>query len=127
MCIRDRSNSWAVSSNFGDAKVINDGSVGTCLVTPNTNDSAYIVVDMGKRCLFNQVIIDHGSNELGCARRVAVYTSLDGREYTQQYVASGTRRVTYLNLITPVLARFIRVQVVQHGDRPWSISEIYIR
>lgn len=121
------SNSWVVSCNFGNAKVLNDSGVGSCLVTPNTTDQAFVVVDMGKRCLFNQVILDHGTNEFGCARRVAVYTSLDGREYTQQYIGPGTRRLTYLNLITPVLARYVRVQVVQHGDRPWSLAEIYIR
>ena len=121
------SNSWVVSSNFGNAKILTDGSVGACLTSPNTTEQAYVMVDMGKRCLFNQIILDHGPNEFGCARRVAVYTSLDGREFTRQYVAPGTRRLTYLNLIIPVLARYVRVQVEQHGDRPWSIAEIYIR
>ena len=72
------------------------------------------------------VIIEHGADELAFAPRVAVQTSLDGAVFTQRYVGVGSRRVTILYLGGPVLARYVRLQALASGQRPWAVAEIYL-
>jgi len=120
---------WKVlSSTLTDPQKAIDGDVQTVAVSGGTYENAQITIDLGKRCVFNQVVIDHGPNEYGCARRVAIFTSRDGKDFSQkQYEGPGTRRVTYAILVNPALSRYVRIQVVRQGDYPWSVAELYVR
>jgi hypothetical protein len=125
--ITHASNWKIVGSTLSDSRNAIDGDLLSAATSTHPHTGAQLTIDLGKPCLFNQVIIDHGPNEYGFARKVTVLTSRDGREFTPQYVAPGTRRATYASLVTCVLARYVRLQVVQQGDEPWSVAEVYFR
>ncbi len=118
---------WHVTGELdGVAKAVDD-NVSTAAVSKSYYLNHGLTLDLGKPCLFNMVVLDHGSNENGYCRRVGLWTSMDGRNFSYVYAAPGTRRVTTINWVTPVLARYIRIQAIMPGDRPWSIAEIYVR
>jgi hypothetical protein len=112
---------------YGDlrepAKAI-DGDISTAAVSGMPYANSYIEVDLGKACLFNRIIIDHGPDEQGVAARIAVFTSQTGQSYTSQGEFTGQRRVTNILLLTPVIARYVRLQAVVAGPRAWSVAEI---
>ena len=120
--------SWAIT---GDHMNNVQWAIDDVLVTAATSDAYYtsaaVTVDLGKPCVFNMVVLDHGIERDGYARRTAVYISMDGKNYQYQYAVPGTRRVTILNWVTPVMARYVRVQAIAPGDRPWSIAELYVQ
>lgn len=118
---------WQASGDLRDVQKAIDGSLATAAVSPSTYHNAQITIDLGKSCVFNFVAIDHGADELGFCRRVAVLVSQDGKNFAQVEAVPGTRRVTVINLVSPVLARYVRLVAVVPGDRPWSIAEIYIQ
>jgi hypothetical protein len=104
-----------------------DQNVATAAVSSAPDGKGTITIDLSKPCLFNMVVIEHGGNEMGFARRVAVLTSLDGEIFTQRYAGLGTRRVTVLYLGAPVLARFVRLRALVAGDQAWSVAEVYLQ
>jgi hypothetical protein len=115
---------------FGDLPAIRriiDGSRATAAATGRHYDNASFTIDLGKPCLFNMVGIEHGPDEFGFCRRVALWTSLDGESYTKVHEAPGTRKVTFLVTVTPVLARYLRLQAAIPGERPWSVAEVLLR
>jgi hypothetical protein len=115
---------WRAVGNLRDpAKAIDDDS-GTAAISTSSYANAFIDVDLGKACLFNRIIIDHGPDEYGFPTRMAVYTSLDGQSFSPLTQVAGKRKVTNVLLISPVLARYVRLQVVSPGPRPWSVAEI---
>ena len=118
---------WRAYGDFRNGQYAVDGNVHSSAITGPSYDNAKLTIDLGRRCLFNMIIIDQGpDDELGFCRRVAVQISNDGVTFGQIYVASGTRRITYCPLITPTMARFIRLVAIVPGDKPWSIAEIYM-
>ena len=120
--------SWTVSGNLNDLKAAIDGNVNTAAhSTQYQYEGSEITLDLKGMCLFQTIIIDHGKESEGYARLVAVKTSADGREFKDRYTGVGSQRVTLLLLPEPVLARYIRLQVVRAGYRPWAVGEIYIQ
>lgn len=117
---------WKITGDLKDLHKAHDNSVSTAAVSPQTYANAAFTIDLGRSCLFNMVVIDHGANEYGYARRTAVMVSSDGKVFTPQYAAPGTRRVTVLSWLTPVMARYIRIQALTPGDRTWSVAEVYV-
>lgn len=117
---------WRAMGDVQNPSLAIDGSVSTAATTTGSYDNASITVDLGKPCIFNLIQIEHGSDEQGYARRASVLVSIDGEKYERVAEASGTRRVTNINLITPTLARYVRIQATISGPRPWSIAEIVI-
>jgi hypothetical protein len=118
---------WRAYGDFHNAQYAVDGNVHTSAVTGPSYDNAKFTIDLGKRCLFNTIIIDQGpDDELGFCRRIAVQVSNDGVSFYQAYTVSGTRRITYCSIVTPTMARYIRLVALVPGDRPWSIAEIYL-
>ena len=120
---------WRAYGDFDNAQRAVDGNVHTFAVTGPSYDNAKITIDLGKRCLFNTVVIDQGPDdklESGFCRRIAVQVSNDGVRFYQAYTVSGTRRITYCPIITPTMARYIRLVAIVPGDMPWSIAEIYL-
>lgn len=83
-------------------------------------------IDLGKACLINMVVVDHGLNQFGYCRQMTVLTSDDGRNWRQQIVVPGLRRVTNALLVSPVLTRYIRLYAVTTGAKGWSLAEVYL-
>ena len=119
--------SWVVTGNVLNAQDAVDGDKTTAARGDVNVGQASITVDLGKVCTFDAIFLDHGRYALGCARRLAVSTSMDGRYFTHHYEAPGTRMVTSLLLVTPVMARYVRIKVVEPGDTPWNVAEVYIQ
>ena len=119
--------SWKVSGTLRGCENAIDSDPATAATTGHSYDNSVIIVDLGKICLFNTVIADHGSDEFGFCRRVAILTSIDGKKYTHRTAISGTRQVSFFNLVTPTLARYVRLQAIVPGNRPWSIAELYLQ
>ena len=118
---------WVVSSNIlSNPSQAADGDRYTAATSSSSYAYAELTIDLGKECLFNMVAIDHGLKEYGHARTVAVLTSSDGTNFTQQAAVPGLRRVTTILLVKPVLARYVKLRAVAAGSKPWSIGEVYL-
>ena len=117
---------WRASGDMRTVQAAIDQDLATAAVSAESGGRGTITIDLGKPCLFNMIFIEHGPNEMGFARRVAVLTSMDGEVFTQRYAGPGTRRVTALYLGAPVLARYVRLRAVVAGDRPWSVAEVFL-
>lgn len=117
---------WQVSGDLRTHPAAIDQNISTAAVSADSSGRGTITIDLSKPCLFNMVIIEHGPDEMGFAPRVAVHISLDGQTFSQHYVGVGSRRVTILYMGGPVLARYVRLQALAAGQRPWSVAEIYL-
>lgn len=105
-----------------------DGRSATAAVTGSDYANADLTIDLGEVCLFNTVVIDHGTaGQMGFPRRVAVLTSDDGERFERQTTSPGTRRVTVIPLIRPTLARYVRFRALVPGGRPWSVAEVHLQ
>jgi len=124
--ITDRA-TWQISGTLKNLPSAIDGDVATSAVSFPAGGNGVVTLDLGKPCVFNLIVVDHGPSEMGYAARLAVLTSLDGQKFTRRHVASGTRRVSLLNIVTPTLARYVRLQVVQPGALPWSVGDVYLQ
>ncbi len=118
---------WTVSesSGFADANRLLDNNRATAASA--VEDGASVTIDLGEVSMFNLVIVDHGHKQNACAGRVAVYTSLDGLNFTHRFTGPGTRYLSYYSLVAPSLARYVRLTVVREGRQPLSIAEVYLR
>jgi len=118
--------SWKITGNMKDCDFACDGKFDTAATAP-AGAQAYVTIDLGKPCMFNFIAIDHGRDYDAFAKRVQIATSADGRNFTPQIVGPGTRRVSNFLLRRGVLARYVRITVVEPGSRPWSVAEIYLQ
>jgi len=127
---------WTISSSSDvlNPELALDGNVSTAAQSGTNQQGAWVTIDLGKTCLFNTVIVDHGTSEQSYAGRVAIYTSTDGENFTYRFTGPGNRRVSLFSLVTPVLGRYVRLEVVkpQGGNyeptsRTWALAEIYLR
>ena len=119
--------SWKARGNVAGAAEAIDGNPTTAAVTGRQSKQAYITIDLGKPCVFNMVAVQHGADQFGFARRLGLWTSLDGQNFTKHHEAPGTRRITYMLTVRPILARYVKLQVVTAGARPWSVAEIHLQ
>jgi len=118
---------WRASGSVTKPAAAIDGNLDTIARSSYRLAGADLTIDLKGACVFQMIIIDHGSEQTGCARRVGVATSTDGRGFKDRYAGPGARRVTHLLLPKPVLARYVRLKVITPGRRPWAIGEIYIQ
>jgi hypothetical protein len=118
---------WRLTGDLRRLAAATDGETRTAAVSEQQYRAAELTVDLGKPCVFNTVVIEHGMRPAGFCRRVAVLTSLDGKQYERRLSVPGTRRVTTVCLLTPMLARYVRVQAEVPGDGPWHIAELYVQ
>ncbi len=119
---------WEIDGDLAYVERAIDQNPESVAMAMMPQQQATVTVDLGKACLFNTVVVSHGlENQHGYVRRLAVSTSLDGKTFSRRYVGSGTRRKTILPIITPVLARYVRLEVLQPGDKPWAIAEIFFQ
>jgi hypothetical protein len=117
---------WRVSGDLTNPAAAADGDLTTAAISQAAYAGAELTVDLGKPCLFNMIVMDHGPMPEGFPRRMAVLTSLDGREFTYTYGKEGNRQRTVFVLITPTLARYIRIKAVVPGSEPWSVGEVFL-
>jgi hypothetical protein len=115
---------WRADGDLDDVNKAIDGNILTIARSTFENPTANLTIDLGKPCVFNRIIIEHGQDEFGYCDRFAVLTSMDGRNYTQQTEMSGVRKVTNVVLVTPVMARYVRLQVTVPGPQPWAVAEV---
>ena len=119
---------WQVRGRGVDnAELAIDGNMATRATTSSSYRDAALTIDLGDPSLFNMLVLEHGAEGMGFAQRVGVSTSLDGQSYTRRAIAPGNRRVTIVCIVTPVLARHIRIEAMQPGQRPWSLAEIQLK
>jgi len=118
---------WKVTGDMRSVGYAIDQDVTTAAISSSADNKGMLTIDLGKPCLFNMVVIDHGGREKGFARRVAVLTSIDGEIFTHHYAGPGTRKVTILWLGAPTLARYVRLQTLVGGDEPWSVAEVHLQ
>jgi len=118
---------WKLSGDFTDLANAADDDVRT-VATSGDGPESFLQIDFGKPCVFNLVIIDHGPDRaLDFPVRLVLLTSYDGRTWTTEYIASGTRRITYIPLIGARLARHVRLVTQVRGDQPWTMGEVYFQ
>jgi len=118
---------WEAYGTVQDPARAIDGNIHTAAVAADADGPAQLVIDLGKPGTLNMIVIDHGANEFGFARQVVVHTSLDGKRFVRRHAALGTRRVSTLLLMSPVLARYVRLDAVAPGTRPWSVAEVHMQ
>ena len=121
---------WTISSSgggFNDIQNAIDGRISTVALSSRGYRGATVTIDLGRQCMFNLIALRHGSKEFGYAGKVACLTSINGKDFTYKNTTWGKRQVTYLPLMTPVRARYIRFQVIEPGVRAWALAEIYIQ
>ena len=119
-------NIWRASGDLNQPANAIDGSPSTAAVSAPGTVNAHLLLDLGRPAIFNRIVIEQG-DEYGFPQKLAVWTSLDGQNYTLQAEVPGKRRVTNVSLVGPVLARYIRLQAVVPGEKPWSIAEIVLQ
>ena len=117
---------WLPTGDLRDPFYAVDNNINTAAVSDEAYENATLTIDLGKACLFNMVVIEHGPDQWGFCRKLAILTSDDGRKFDQQAVVPGLRRRTTVLLVRSVLARYIRLQVLETGDRPWSVAEVHV-
>jgi len=118
---------WRLSGTIPNVHLAVDGDRSTAAVSNLIHENTTVIIDLRKACLFNAAFIHHGSMQDGYCGRVAVSTSLDGQNFTQQFDAPGTREVTSLLIIKPVLARYVMLKALKQGPRAWSVAEVYLQ
>ncbi|NBB95517.1 MAG: hypothetical protein GVY16_07225 [Planctomycetes bacterium] len=121
---------WKIDAQgvrFKDLPAAIDGNTMTLATATSQYRGGSVTLDLGRPCLFNMITILHGQQPDGHARIVAVYTSNDGKTYKKRYTTAATRSVTYLPILTPIRARYVRLVAEQAGARPWAIAEIYLQ
>jgi len=117
---------WTAGGNLRDPGKAVDGDINTAAVAAVGSANATLVIDLGKVCHLNMIVVEHGLDEYGYCRELLAEISDDGEVWYQQTRAPGLRRVTNILLETQGLARYIRLRVVTPGSRDWSVAEIYI-
>jgi len=121
---------WRISSrnkDFTNLEKALDTDTDTVALSGSNYKGASFTLDLGQVCPFNMVVLFHGGEEFGFARKVCLSISIDGKNFRDVHVAPGTRGLTYLMLMTPVNARYLRFAAVEQGSRPWAIGGIFLQ
>jgi hypothetical protein len=122
------SRDWTVGGDLKNAEYMTDDRDATAAISGGSYRGAEVTVDFSKPCLMNMIVMRHGdAHEKGFPRRVAVATSMDGENWKHTMVALGKRRVTVISLVTPTLARYIRLRALEEGSEPWAVTELIVQ
>ena len=119
--------SWTAYGLLENPELAIDDKVNTAAVSKDSYAGATLTIDLGKPCLFNMVVVDHGFRKDGFCRQMALLTSMDGRQFHQGHTVYGTRRLTIVALVAPRMARYVRLEAVQPGAEPWAVAEVYLQ
>lgn len=117
----------ATSVTMSEPESAVDGRIGTAAIGPAA-PKAELLIDLGKPCVFNRVTVDHGTNDdEAYPHQLALQTSMDGRVFYTRKVVLGTRWRTNFSLITPTLARYVRLEVKKAGTGSWRVAEVTLQ
>ena len=117
-------NQWSASGTLRDPQNAIDSNASTWAAS--NGPGAYLDVDLGAPSIFNYVRIAHGRDD-EFPPEVSVYVSLDGKDFQRVHKGPGTRRYTNLLLVTPCLARHVRIKAGDDVTHQWSIRDVLIR
>lgn len=117
---------WELSGTLSNLPAATDGRLETAAVAQGSTSTPSITIDLGRPCMFNLVILDHGERLGACAQRVRVLTSDDGKQFTPLHETAGTPRVTSVMLRGFALARYVRIEGIG-GEEPWAVAEVYLQ
>ena len=118
--------SWTARGTVDNPAAAIDGHFTTVAQAPAGGGPARLVIDLGKPCLFNTVVLEHGMDEMAFGRQVQLAVSLEGGPSRLATITTGQRRVTVISLISPVLARQIELTAAP-GSQGWSVAELYLK
>ncbi len=118
---------WSVASNMRNPAAAVDGRSGTYAEAILGAGTPQMTLDLGKASLFNLIVLEHGSDGEHFPGRIELTTSLDGESFVPAAVVPGTRRVTSICLVRPVLARYLRFRLLERGPEPLRIAEFYLQ
>jgi len=121
---------WKVTGTPGQFSFLSfahDGNAMTVCQSKGYSRGTAITIDFSRPCMFNMIAIQHGPFEFGYAKEVAVEISNDGKNFTRIFNGEGTRKITYLCILSPVKARYVRLVAIRPGIDKWSIAEIYFQ
>jgi len=124
--ISDKS-TWTLSGGLSNPALAADNNLATAARTGRQYTGAELVIDLHALCIFQTVILDHGTARDGYCRQVGVATSIDGTNWVDRYCGPGTRRVTVLSMPEVVMARYVRLRALAPSPRPWTIAEAYLQ
>ena len=127
LAVLPKKSDWRAVGSLQDIRYAIDGDINTAALNGAAAEEATITIDLGRACMFNTVVIDHGRNEPAYAHSVAVLISMDGKNFTQRYSAPGTRRVSTFCMPSPVLARYVRIAALAPRAGSWSVAEVYLQ
>lgn len=117
----------ATSATMAEPEAAIDSRLHTAAIGPSV-PKAELLIDLGKPCVFNRVTVDHGTNDdEAYPHQLALQTSMDGRVFYTRKVVLGTRWRTNFSLITPTLARYVRLEVKKAGTGSWRVAEVTLQ
>ncbi len=120
-------NTWSVRGDLANPAAAADEDISTAARSNYGYTGAELIIDLKKVCLFQTVILEHGTAKSGHCREVDISTGVDGKNFSKKHVAPGTRRFTIISLPAPTLARYVRIKAVSPGRGRWYIAEVYIQ
>lgn len=118
---------WKIDGTLNNPLYAIDGNINTAATIGSPYRNAQLTIDLGKACLFNMVVIEHGAKEFDFTRRITISSSTDGKNFIPQVEVPDLRRVATVLLRHQQLARYIRIQATEEGAATWSIAEIYVQ
>ena len=118
---------WAVRGELSPPAAAADGNLATAARSAARYADAKLIIDLKELCVFQTIVIDHGSEQDGYCRIVSAATGIDGRQWTHRHAVGGTRRVTILSLPEVVLARYVRLKAAVPGPKRWAVAEVFIQ
>jgi len=127
MAVQSEWNVTGTPGQFSFLSFAHDGNAMTVCQAKTYNRGQYITIDFTRPCIFNMIAIQHGPFEYGYAREIAVEISNDGKNFTRIFTGEGTRKITYLCILSPVKARYVRLVALRPGIEKWSIAEVYFQ
>ena len=121
---------WTISAPQGQFEGLEnaiDGSSQTAAKASGDYTGASFTVDLGRHCIFNMIVLAHGREENGYAGRVGIEVSTDGKTFQGGWSSLGTRAQTYIPLLTPITARYVRITATEASVMGWVISQVYFQ
>ncbi|NLW85255.1 MAG: discoidin domain-containing protein [Planctomycetes bacterium] len=115
---------WKTGGTLKDPHLAIDANASTSAVGQAPGD--YLLIDLGGPSLFNYIRLTH-SPETDFPPMFEVSTGLDENRMDKAQQFPGTRKCTNMLLVTPRLARFIRIQAAGTEAHKWSLADVIIR
>lgn len=84
----------------------------------------YIVLDLGGKQSFNQVVMESGRNHNDYAKGYEVYVSNDGENWGSPVASGEGKGTSVISVFPQQTARFVKIVQTGEDSHWWSISEL---